>query len=372
MNEPAERLQRLLEAAGMAEPAYARLQVSALPRARSAMAHFEFGDPQGVPLLCLHGLSVSGLCFEPLHEELARQGIRAIAPCMLGGIHLDEPTRTLSTLADELIELMDVLGVARFDVLGFSWGTLPQLAIVARVPDRIGRAGLVGPMLPTRFVAPSEIERLKPDVRASLALARHAPALHRGLMGLVGWLPVAALLRQFEDERCSEAERAALAPGGSLRANLAHWIEECRRTGSGFYTRAWQMMLEEPGYALSDLASSPVDLRLYVAENDSVHLPVFADRIAAARCGIDLGAVARARARTSPGWKAANDAADVHRTVFSQGRTHIRMVPGAGRMACMLYLRQALGDLMAPRLSAVPTSTTAQPPTICQVSASPR
>jgi pimeloyl-ACP methyl ester carboxylesterase len=327
---------------------YARLHIRDLPRSRSAIAYFDLGDPQGVPLLCLHGLSVSGLCFDGYHDELARQGVRAIAPCMLGGIHLQDTTRTVSTLTGVLIELMDVLNLPRFDTLGFSWGTIPQLALIARVPDRIRRAGLVGPMLPTRFLAPRHIEQLKPDVRASLAMARRVPALHRALMGLVGLMPVSMLLRQFEDESLGDAERAALAPGGWLRAGLARWIEECRRTGSSFYTRAWQLMLEEPGYALSDLAAaaSQIDLRLYVGETDTVHLPVFADMIAAAHRGIDVGELRRAEPSTSPG-SAAPSGANVYRDVFSQGRTRILMVPGAGRMACMLYLQQALGDLMS-------------------------
>jgi pimeloyl-ACP methyl ester carboxylesterase len=349
MSEPERRLRRLSERAGVgATHEYARLHIRDLPCSRTAIAYFDIGDPQGVPVLCLHGLSVSGLCFDVYHSELAQQGIRAIAPCMLGGLHLHHTARTMTALTGALIELMDILNLPRFDTLGFSWGTLPQLALIARVPDRIRRAGLVGPMLPTRFLTARDIDRLKPDIRASLSMARHVPVLHRGVMGLVSLMPVSVLLRQFEDERLSDAERAALAPGGSLRAGLAHWIEECRRTGSGFYTRAWQLMLEEPGYALGDLAAigSQIDLRLYVGENDSVHLPIFTDMIAAAHCGIDVGDVHRVETSTSPG-PSVPRGPNVFRNVFSQGRTHILMVPGAGRMACMLCLRQALDDLMA-------------------------
>lgn len=349
MNEAGRRLRDLLQEAGGARaPEYARLQIADLPRSRGAMAYFELGDPQGTPLLCLHGLSVSGLYFDQFHEHLAEKGIRAIAPCLLGGIHLRDPVRTIAGMTSDLIELMDVLAVPRFDILGFSWGTLPQLALVVRAPDRVRRAGLVGPMLPTRFLAPHDLERLKPDIRASLAMVKRVPALHRGLMALVGRLPVSVLLRQFDDEHLSAAERAALAAGGSLRANLTRWLEECRRTGSGFFTQGWQTMLEEPDYALSDLAgaASQVDLRLYIGEHDNVHLPAFADRIAAAHRGIHVEALDRARPSASPNADARNGA-DVFRTVFSQGRSHILMTPGAGRMACMLHLRSALDDLVS-------------------------
>lgn len=340
MNEPERRLRSLFEAAGgAAAPAYTRLRVSALPRSRSALAFFELGDPQGRPVLCLHGLSVSGLVFDPYHEHLAAQGIRAIAPCLLGGVHLRDPSRTIDGMAGELIELMDVLGVPSFDVLGFSWGTLPQLALVARAPDRVRRAAFVGPMLPGPFLSARDMDELKPDIRTSLAMVRRAPLLHRGLMALVGLLPVSLLLRQFEDDSLSAAERAALAPGGSLREPMVRWIEECRRTGSAFYTDGWRTMQGEPGYRLSDLAAraSQVAVRLYVGEHDNVHLPVFAHRIAAAHRGVEVGDLER----TSP----AGDG--VFRTVFSQGRTQILMAPGAGRMACMLYLREVLDDLVS-------------------------
>jgi pimeloyl-ACP methyl ester carboxylesterase len=349
MSGPESRLRRLLDRAGSpAQDRYAPLRIQDLPESGSAIAYFELGDPQGVPLLCLHGLSVSGLYFDEYHPELAERGIRGIAPCMLGGIYLHETTRTMSVLTGALIELMDALNVSRFDTLGFSWGTLAQLALIVRAPGRIRRAGLVGPMLPTRFMASGDIERLKPDVRASLAMARHVPALHRSLMGLVGLLPVSALLRQFIDEQASEQERAALEQGGSLRAGLALWIDECRRTGSSFYTRAWQLMQEEPDYALGDLAAagSQVDLRLYAGENDSVHLPIFADMIAAAHCGVDVGELQHDEASTTP-IMSALAGANVYRAVFSHGRTRILLAPGAGRMACMLYLRQAMDDLLS-------------------------
>lgn len=352
MNDPERRLRRLLDqAGGAAAPEYVRLHIRALPDSHSAIAYFELGDPQGTPVLCLHGLAVSGLVFDAEHEHFAANGIRAIAPCLLGGISLHDPVRTISGMSGELLELMDVLGTPRFDVLGFSWGTLPQLALVLRAPGRVRRAGFVGPMLPTKFLSANDIGRLKPDIRASLALARRMPALHRGLMRLVGLLPASALRRQFEDERLSAPERAALAPGGSLHANLERWIDECRRSGSGFYTQGWQMMQAEPGYASSDLAAaSQVDVRLYVGEHDDVHLPIFADRIAAAHCGIDVAGLDRAKQSAAD----AANGADTFRTMFSQGRTRILVAPGAGRMACMLHLRQALDDLVCTETCAAP------------------
>jgi len=127
--------------------------------------------------------------------------------------------RTIATLTSELIELLEVLALPRVDALGFSWGTLPQLALIARAPDRIGRAALLGSMLPTKFLASHELAQLKSDIRLSLSMAGRAPAPHRALMWLVCRLPASALLRQFRDECLSAPELDALAAGGSFHAS---------------------------------------------------------------------------------------------------------------------------------------------------------
>lgn len=234
---------------------YTRLRIVALPSSRGSIACFELGDPDGAPLLCLHGLSLSGYYFEQFHAYFAANGIRAIAPCLLGGICLPDPRKTIQDLTGELIELLDVLGIDRFDVIGFSWGTLAELALLARVPQRIRRAGFLGPMLPLRFLPARDLERMKADVRLSLRMAGRVPALHRGLMWLVCRLPVAALMNQFRDDELSGAEARALAPGSAFAGHLSRSIEECIRTGSGFFTDGWRMFLDEPGHALGDLAS---------------------------------------------------------------------------------------------------------------------
>jgi len=352
-----------------------RLRIAVLPRSRSRMAWFELGDPQGTPLLCLHGLSVSGYFFNQFHAHLASQGIRAVAPCLLGGISIQEPARRVESLVDELLELLDVLAVPRCDLLGFSWGTLPQLALLARAPQRIRKAAFLGPMVPLRFLAPQDLARMKPDVRLSLRMVDRAPWLHRALMGFVCRLPISALMRQFDDEHLSAAERLALAPGSAFGRHFAHCIEECIRTGSGFFTQGWRMFLDEPGYTLADLAgvASRVDVRFYVGEQDNVHLPAVAGQLAAACAPASPASPTAPTAPTSPtsptsmtsttsptavtasdaertGDPRAHDAHEadsVFQRVPAPGPASIWMAPGAGRVACILYIKEALTHLMS-------------------------
>lgn len=342
---PVKRLETLRRRMARQAPGdYRRLRVVPLPASRSALACFEFGDPNGRPLLCLHGLSISGLAFEQYHERFAALGLRAIAPCLLGGVYDAEAAKTPDRLASELIELLEVLGVGRFDLMGFSWGTLPALDLLARIPARIGKAGLLGPMLPVDFLGGAELARLKPDVGLSLRMARQWPRLHRVLMGLVCRLPLAVLVNQFRDDRLSAPEAEALQPGHGFREQLARCLDECRRSGSRFFTSGWRMFSDRPGYALGDLAAAAdVDLRLYVGEQDNVHLPDFACRIAAACAGADAAALmAQAAAGLPPTAGRA-----VFQPLLARGKASVWMAPGAGRMACMLYFGQALEQLMS-------------------------
>lgn len=327
---------------------YAKLRIVALPRSRSSIACFELGDPDGAPLLCLHGLSLSGYYFEQFHAYFVANRIRAIAPCLLGGIYLPDPRKTIQDLTGELIELLDVLGIDRFDVIGFSWGTLAELALLARVPQRIRRAGFLGPMLPSRFLPTRDLERMKPDVRLSLRMAGRVPALHRGLMWLVCRLPVAALMNQFKDEQLSAAEARALAPGSDFAGHLSRSIEECIRTGSRFFTDGWRMFLDEPGYTLGDLAAvaSTVRVRFYVGERDNVHLPSNATMLAAACTGTAAGEPERVDSPARP--DTAGDGTAVYQPVYSRQRCSIWMARGAGRLACILHLEAALDNLLAP------------------------
>ncbi len=326
---------------------YTRLRIVALPSSRGSIACFELGDPDGAPLLCLHGLSLSGYYFEQFHAYFVANGIRAIAPCLLGGICLPDPRKTIQDLTGELIELLDVLGIDRFDVIGFSWGTLAELALLARVPQRIRRAGFLGPMLPSRFLPARDLERMKADVRLSLRMAGRVPALHRGLMWLVCRLPVAALMNQFRDDELSGAEARALAPGSAFAGHLSRSIEECIRTGSAFFTDGWRMFLDEPGYALGDLASvaSRVQVRLYVAERDNVHLPSNAAMLAAACTGTVAGEPEPVGSSARP--EDAGRGTEIFQRVYTRDRCSI-WARGAGRMACILHLEAALDNLLSP------------------------
>ena len=343
MNDDTQ-LRALLERCAKEAPDdYARLQIRQLPKAQRSIAYAEYGDPNGRPLLCLHGLSISGLCFEQYHDDFVALGVRAIAPSMLGGIYIADARKNIDDIASEIIELLDELDVDTFDVVGFSWGTLPELALLARVPGRIGRAGFLGAMTPVAFIGLQQIAQLKSDIRITLKMVKRMPLVHRTVMWLFCRLPGSTFINQFKDDKLPVRELNALAPGSDFSKHFLRYLKECLRTGSQFFTDGWRMFLDKPTYALHDLVSH-VDVRLYVAEKDNVHLLYFSELIAAASTGTHVDDVCRAVAAARA--NEAKQTVSMFDLVYAQEPCSIWMIPGAGRIACMLYFKEALTHLL--------------------------
>ena len=94
----------------------------------------------GEPLLLIHGLTVTGRMFDPVLPDLARQH-RTIAPDLRGygrSKYLPGPY-TVSQLAADLAHLLDDLGLATVDVLGYSQGGAVAQQFAHDYPDRVRR-----------------------------------------------------------------------------------------------------------------------------------------------------------------------------------------------------------------------------------------
>ena len=349
MNDDTQLRALLKRCTNEAPDDYARLQIRQLPKAKRSIAYVEYGDPKGRPLLCLHGLSISGLCFEHFHDDFIALGVRAIAPSLLGGIYIADGRKNIDDIASEIIELLDELSIDKFDVIGFSWGTLPQLALLARVPGRIGRAGFLGAMTPVTFIGPQQIAQLKTDIQITLKMVKRMPLVHRIVMWLFCRLPGSTFINQFKDDNLPAREVDALAPGSDFSKHFLRYLKECLRTGSQFLTDGWRMFLDRPAYALHDLANN-VDVRLYVAEKDNVHLLYFSEFIAAAITGTQIDAVCHAVAAARA--HQVKQTVSVFDLVYAQEQCSIWMIPGAGRIACMLYFKEALNHFLKEPLEA--------------------
>jgi len=109
---------------------------------RGRFAYREGGDPNGSPLVLLHGWPESSYCWNPVAARL-RPGFRVIAPDLRG---LGDSTRDgdiadyrKQALAMDMLSLLDALSIDAFLLLGHDWGGVVAQEIAIAVPERVRR-----------------------------------------------------------------------------------------------------------------------------------------------------------------------------------------------------------------------------------------
>ena len=107
-----------------------------------------FGDPAGVPLLAVHGITAHGGRFRRLAEE-AWPHRRTLAPDLRGhGRSTADAPWNVAQLVQDLADTLDAHGVAGpVDVVGHSYGGVVTLAFLAAHPGRVRRLVLLDPAL---------------------------------------------------------------------------------------------------------------------------------------------------------------------------------------------------------------------------------
>lgn len=113
------------------------------------LAYAEFGDPNGAPLIAMHGTPGSRLTFRVADDTAKALGVRIIAPDRPGyGRSSAHPKRSLHDWAKDVAELADSLSIDRFAVTGVSGGGPHALALASLLPERVTSVGLVCPLGP--------------------------------------------------------------------------------------------------------------------------------------------------------------------------------------------------------------------------------
>jgi lipase len=125
----------------------------------------EWGDPQGEPLVCLHGVTGYAGVFQRLAEERWHER-RVLAFDLRGhGRSGWEPPWTFATHLADLAETLAGLGLPAADWVGHSFGGRLILELAAAHPQLVLRAGLLDPaiqVLPDVALAVAELERREP------------------------------------------------------------------------------------------------------------------------------------------------------------------------------------------------------------------
>jgi lipase len=125
----------------------------------------EWGDSQGEPLVCLHGVTGYAGVYQRLAEE--RWSERRVLAFDLRGHGRSgwEPPWTFATHVADLAETSGALGLLTVDWVGHSFGGRLILEVAAAHPQLVRRAGLLDPaiqVLPEVALAVADLERREP------------------------------------------------------------------------------------------------------------------------------------------------------------------------------------------------------------------
>lgn len=170
---------------------------------------YEWGDPDGPALVCLHGVTGHGERFRRLAEE--RWAARRVLAFDLRGHGRSswDPPWTFPTHVADLVETADGLGLERADWAGHSFGGRLVLELAAAHPQLVRRAVLLDPAIqvPPHVAGDSAAAELSDRIYAD----RHAYVAER--------LDVNPLTPRFHVEEDAEQHLEALRDG-TLRRRI--------------------------------------------------------------------------------------------------------------------------------------------------------
>lgn len=123
-------------------------QTFALPDRRT-FGFDDVGDPEGRPVLFVHGSPDSRRARHPDDGIASRLGIRLVAVDRPGaGLSSAHRTGTVGSFADDVLVLADHLGIDRWRTFGWSAGSVFALAVAARHPGRVERVAVAAGLVP--------------------------------------------------------------------------------------------------------------------------------------------------------------------------------------------------------------------------------
>ena len=214
---------------------------------------YEYGLPDGVPVLYCHGFPSSGREAALLHPAAATAKARVIAPDRPGFGGSDQlADRRLVDWPADAEQLANHLGIDRFGLIGVSGGGPYALACTWRLGERVAATTLVCPLGPVYL--PEVLATMRLPARTGIGVGGRLPWLAELIYGA----PTAAVLLRWPQmvERvrtltAPPSDRATLAEGDNA-AILNATIEDAMQHGAlgpraelRLYTRPWGLPVAE-------------------------------------------------------------------------------------------------------------------------------
>jgi pimeloyl-ACP methyl ester carboxylesterase len=231
------------------------------------LSYAEWGDPEGIPIVHQHGMPGSRLDHEADLEFYRSLGVRVITPDRPGyGLSDPRPHGRLVDWPADLVELADLLGIARFGITALSGGGIYALACAAAIPERLTDVVVTGCPAPMDRAGAGDGMRLM--TRAGVFLAGRAPWLVDAVVGIL-----AGVIRRYPDVFVENSNRDK-PPADmrwmsirSVRAGAARTLSEAFRHGSAGYVHDLRMLAGPWGF---DPANIRVRVQLWHGDQDTV------------------------------------------------------------------------------------------------------
>jgi pimeloyl-ACP methyl ester carboxylesterase len=214
----------------------------------------EYGDHDGSPVVFHHGTPGTCGAGAIVAEAATRHGVRLIAVSRPGyGTSATTPPG-LASVASQVADLADELGIQRFGVWGLSGGGPYALAQAAVTPDRVSRAVVSAGGAPG-----SQLQDTDELVAESEQLSAHFGALDAD--GFLAQAPPHEMFfrehPELIDAFLANIRRATTRPDGHVRDNLSwqgEWdvaLDSMRVPVDLVYGDADRMVILENGHRLA-------------------------------------------------------------------------------------------------------------------------
>lgn len=239
-----------------------------------------FGDPDGHPVLALHGTPGSRLKYAMADGAARDAGLSLISiDRWKYGKSDGHPRPSLAAFAEDMEDFADRLGLGRFAVLGISGGGPYATAVAAAAGNRISALALVAPVGPIAGV-PAAVAMSAFHTLAFRGLARAPGAMRLVFSGFRRLIARSdgALAMRIASSRAAVVDRRMLC-----RPNQRQSLIDAFRAGlepgsegpaidMALFGRAWDIAPER----------IVVPSRLWIGSEDR-HVPVMAARLLAGR-----------------------------------------------------------------------------------------
>ena len=236
------------------------------------LGYAEYGDPQGKPILEIHGNPSSRLGAELFDEAAKKMGIRVIGIDRPGiGLSDYKPHRKLLDWPDDVIELADALGFDRFPIVGGSGGAPSTLACAYKIPERLSAVGVL--FGPRPIGTPGATDGWSRSRRVQAFFERNGPFwLVRMAMSIIARTlrnnPEKAFSMMFEE--LPPPDKAAL-DDPKVQQQFVNTVREAFRAGPDGVAMDKILIMKPWGFKLEDIS---IEVHLWYGEDDKLVPPV--------------------------------------------------------------------------------------------------